>query len=92
MAAPKPKPPAADPWGLPPEDRPLEFDERRFEEILEQPGVVVHQRNPELAHQQFKPISVVEGSMTVEDLLRLLGRRDPEGDWMDWSEEEEHDS
>lgn len=82
MAAPKPKPgPFPEhPRGLPSGGEPVTFDERRLADLLNRPGVIVYHRDPELANKAFAPIRVIEGSMTVEDLLRLLGRRDDD-DW-----------
>ena len=79
MAVPKPKlaPPADDFWELPPEDQPAVFDDRRFREFVRLPGVVVHTRHPNTPAEPFVPTShVTPGSMSVEDLLDLLDRRD----------------
>ncbi|HUG60955.1 MAG TPA: hypothetical protein VMP03_03875 [Methylomirabilota bacterium] len=86
MAAPKPKSPAPpeDVRSLPNGDELFELDERRWEELVRMPGVIVHRRDPDAPLESFTPtVGVIEGSMTIEDLLRLLGRRDPQDDWLD---------
>lgn len=81
MALPKPRRVSPEgPWAPPPDDGADAFDERRLAELLDRPGVIDYHQNPDLANKTFAPIRVVEGSMTVEDLLRLLGRRD-DADW-----------
>jgi hypothetical protein len=77
MAAPKPKPtlPNADSWGLPPDNEPIEFDERKLEELLREPGVIVHQPDPELAARTFPPLKMT-GTMSMAELRWLLGRID----------------
>ena len=94
MAAPKPKPSKLpeDVWELPAADEPVEFDERRWEELRQMPGVIVHRRDPDAPVELFVPTAgVIEGSMTIEDLLRLLGRRDPQDDWLDEGEDGDSD-
>jgi hypothetical protein len=86
MAVPKATPPPADVWQLPAEDEPVEFDERRWEALLRMPGVRVHRRDPDEPVEPFVPLAVVaEGSMSHDDLMRLLGRRGDEDDeWFNW--------
>lgn len=77
MAAPKPTAPTApeDVRVLPAGEEPVELDERRFEELLKQPGVIVHHRNPELAARTFPPLKMT-GTMSMAELRWLLGRID----------------
>ncbi|HUG60950.1 MAG TPA: hypothetical protein VMP03_03850 [Methylomirabilota bacterium] len=80
MAAPKPALPSTllEQWGFLSEDESVAFDEQRFADILNRPGVTVRQRNPELARTRFPPIGMV-GHISVAELRRLLGREgDPE--------------
>ncbi|HUG60951.1 MAG TPA: hypothetical protein VMP03_03855 [Methylomirabilota bacterium] len=53
----------------------VEFDEHRLEELLNQPGVIVHHRNPELAARTFPPLKLT-GTMSMAELRWLLGRID----------------
>lgn len=80
MAAPRLKPeprPSNDLGGPPRDDRPVDLDDRRRQEMPAMPGVVVHRRDPNEPAEPFVPTAyVVPGSMTVEDLLRLMGRRE----------------
>jgi hypothetical protein len=76
MAVRRPEPPFPD---VPDDATPAEFDERRWEELLRIPGVVVRRRDPNQPIEPFVPLTIVsEGAMTHDDLLRLLGRRDDE--------------
>ena len=95
MAVPKPnlKKPREDYWDLAPEDAPVEFDERRFDELLKRPDVVVYPGDPALA-KQFTPLKTV-GQMSLEELRRLMGREpDPEDENDPWylGEDDEDDA
>jgi hypothetical protein len=77
MATPKPRPtpPPEDSWGLPSDEEPVEFDDRRLEELLTKPGVVVHRRDPKLAVRSFPPVKTT-GTMSMAELRWMLGRID----------------
>lgn len=76
MAAPKPRP--TDDTDV---DRPLLPDtelsrEERLALLRGHSGVVVRRRGTRPVQPFVPSVSVVEGSMTLEDLFRLLGRDD----------------
>jgi hypothetical protein len=74
MAVRRPEPPNT---GQPDNTVSDEFDERRWDALLRMPGVIVRRRDPNKPIEPFVPTRfVIEGSMTVEDLLCLMGRRD----------------
>jgi hypothetical protein len=86
MAVPKLRTPATDHRQLPGDTPPAEFDEQRWEALLQMPGVVVRRRDPNQPIEPFEPLSILaEGAMTHEDLMRLLGRRDDDDlfHWLD---------
>ena len=90
MAAPKPNPRnTPDPddfWALPPDGSANVMDEEWWERMMRLPGVIVHRRDPNAPIEPFVPTNhVVPGSMDHEDLMRLLGRRDEEDDFLSFS-------
>ena len=98
MAAPEPNPEhTPDPddfWALPPDGSANVMDDERWERLLQQPGVIVHYRNEELAKTPLRPIRTV-GHISIEELRWLMGR-EPYGDeddaWFSGVDDDPNDS
>jgi hypothetical protein len=50
--------------------------ERRLDLLRKDPAVIVRKRQPEALGPFVPSVRVIEGSMSLEDFLHLLGRRD----------------